>query len=63
MTTMRITTPSIYRLEKDNMKIDFDLYTTSEIHHMIAKGDVTNDEVIAFYNNEWWDFEHDEDEE
>lgn len=37
------------------MKIDFDLYLTAEIHRMIADGTVTNDEVIAFYGNEWWD--------
>ena len=38
--------------------INFDLYLTDEIHQMIADGTVTNQEVIDFYGNEWWDYTH-----
>ena len=40
------------------MKYNFDEYTTEEIHKMISDGIVTNQEVIEFYNNEWWDEEN-----
>ena len=38
--------------------INFDLYPTEEIHRMIADGTVTNQEVVDFYGNEWWDYTH-----
>ena len=38
--------------------INFDLYLTAEIHRMIADGTVTNQEVVDFYGNEWWDDKH-----
>ena len=37
------------------MYINFDNYTIEEIHKMISDGIITNQEVIDFYNNEWWD--------
>ena len=40
------------------MKYNFDKYTTEEIHKMISDGIITNQEVIDFYNNEWWDDEN-----
>ena len=40
------------------MYINFDNYTIEEIHEMISKNIVTNQEVIDFYNNEWWDDEN-----
>ncbi len=40
------------------MKINFDLYLTEEIHQMIANRTVTNQSVIDFYGNEWWDDKH-----
>ena len=36
-------------------QINFDLYLTAEIHQMIADGTITNQEVVDFYGNEWWD--------
>jgi len=41
-----------------NMYINFDKYTIEEIHDMISDGVITNQEVIDFYNNEWWDEKH-----
>jgi len=35
--------------------MNFDKYTIKEIHEMISKRIITNQEVIEFYNNEWWD--------
>jgi len=40
------------------MYINFDKYTIEEIHDMISDGVITNQEVIDFYNNEWWDEKH-----
>ena len=37
--------------------IDFEKYCIKEIKEMILQGKITNDEVIRFYNNEWWDYE------
>ena len=38
--------------------MNFDDYTIEQIHKMISEGIVTNQEVIEFYNNEWWDETH-----
>lgn len=38
------------------MELDFDLYSTVEIHRMIANGTVSEQEVVNFYGNEWWDY-------
>ena len=35
--------------------MDFDQYTVQEIRLMIAQGVVREDDVIHFYNSEWWD--------
>ena len=37
---------------------NFDNYTIKEIKEMILQGKATNDEVVTFYNNEWWDQEN-----
>ena len=39
------------------MKINFDKFTVAEIYEMIDAGKITEQEVIAFYKNEWWDNE------
>jgi len=36
---------------------DFEKYSIKEIKEMILQGKITNDEVVRFYNNEWWDYE------
>ena len=36
-------------------KADFDKYTIKEIHELIEAEIITNQDVIDFYNNEWWD--------
>ncbi len=35
---------------------NFDKYTYEEIMKMILNGEVTNDDVVLFYNNQWWDY-------
>lgn len=37
------------------MDIDFDSYSVPEIKQMIAEGKCTNDDVVHYYNNEFWD--------
>jgi hypothetical protein len=37
---------------------NFDDYTTEEIYKMISDGLITNQDVVEFYNNEWWDDEY-----
>ena len=36
------------------MDINFDIYTLEEIDNMIASGICTEQDVIDFYNNEFW---------
>ena len=36
---------------------NFDELSTAEIKKMIADGLITNEDVIEFYGNEWWDEE------
>jgi|TARA_R110001632_G_C11253444_1_gene409083 hypothetical protein len=38
--------------------INFDNYTTKEIKEMILNGQTTNEEVVLFYGNQWWDDEN-----
>ena len=35
---------------------NFDDYTVEEIYKMINDGIITNQDVVDFYNNEWWDY-------
>lgn len=35
--------------------MDYDALTITEIHKLIQDGVITNQEVIDYYNNEWWD--------
>jgi len=37
-------------------QINFDLYLTAEIHRMIADGTITNQDVVDFYGNDWWEY-------
>lgn len=37
------------------MTINFDEYTTEEIKAMISEGKCTEQDVINYYGNEWWD--------
>jgi hypothetical protein len=37
------------------IRINFDRYTIEEIKQLIKDGIVSEEEVIAFYGNEWWD--------
>ena len=49
----------IHKIKNDSdWSIDFGKYTIKEIHKMISDGTITNQEVIEFYNNEWWDEEN-----
>ena len=36
--------------------MNFDDYTVEEIYKMISEGIITNQDVVDFYNNEWWDY-------
>ena len=36
--------------------MNFDDYTVEEIYKMISDGIITNQDVVDFYNNEWWDY-------
>ena len=36
--------------------MNFDDYTVEEIYKMISDGIITNQDVVEFYNNEWWDY-------
>ena len=37
--------------------INFDELTIPQIKELIKNNICTNEEVVKFYNNEWWDFE------
>ena len=40
------------------MKVmNFDKLTITQIKELIKNNIYTNEEVVEFYNNEWWDFE------
>ena len=44
------------QLDKDEIsKINFNEYSVDAIHFLIDCGAITNQDVIDFYNNEWWD--------
>ena len=45
-----------------SISMDFDKYTIKEIKEMVSQGKVTNDEVVKFYNNPWWDYEEDKED-
>ena len=38
--------------------IDFDLLDDEEIASLILSGKCCNQDVVDFYNNEWWDDKH-----
>ena len=35
--------------------MNYDNFSIKEIHEMITKGTTTNQDVVDFYGNEWWD--------
>lgn len=37
------------------MEIDFDQYDVENIYDMITSGYCTREDVVRYYNNEWWD--------
>ena len=37
------------------MNIEFDEYDVENIYDMIASGYCTREDVVRYYNNEWWD--------
>ena len=43
---------------KELTNMNFDDYTVEEIYKMISDGLITNQDVVEFYNNEWWDQEN-----
>ena len=45
---LTITTKQLFIMNYDN-------FTIEQIHEMIAKGTTTNQDVVDFYGNEWWD--------
>lgn len=38
-------------------EINFDKLTIPQIKELIKNKIYTNEEVVEFYNNEWWDYE------
>ena len=44
------------KLTEDEIEsTDWSEYTTEEIHHLIDCGVVTNEDMVHYFNNEWWD--------
>ena len=35
-------------------EIDWNDYSIEEIDHLIACGSITEEDMVQYYNNEWW---------
>ena len=44
-------------IAKSNNNLNFDELTTPRIKELIKLNLCTNDDVVNYYNNEWWDQE------
>tara|TARA_R110000803_G_scaffold173625_4_gene236351 strand:- start:685 stop:825 length:141 start_codon:yes stop_codon:yes gene_type:complete len=40
--------------ENKENEIDFDEYGLGELQTLIANGEIKNEDVVDYYNNEWW---------